>query len=77
MPLSCQTMMPTGPLHDCLKVTDLIQSVRPDKTDDPLVTPDKVSLSDGSSSTKNGIRYARAVVTQDYLDTLRRRTSAQ
>lgn len=79
MPLSCQTMTPTGPRQDCLEVTDPIQSVRPDKTDDPLVTPDKVLLSDGSSFTKNGIRYVGAVVaTQDYwTHSLRRRTLAQ
>lgn len=70
MPLSCQTMTPTGPLNDCLEVTNLIQSVKPEKTNDPLVTPDKMLLNDGNNFTKNGTRYAGAVVViQDYLDT--------
>lgn len=71
MPLSCQIMTPRGPLHYCLEVTNLIQSVRPDKTNVPFVTPDKILLNDGNSFTKNGIRYAGAVVMiQNYLDTL-------
>jgi hypothetical protein len=57
MPLSHVT--PTGPLHDCLEVTDLIRS---DKTDDPLVTPDDELLNDGSKFTKTRIRYAGAEV---------------
>ena len=28
-----------GPLHDCPEVADMIQSIRPDLTDIPLVTP--------------------------------------
>lgn len=39
---------PLGPLHECLEVTDLVQSVRPDMTGVMLVATDEVFFTDGS-----------------------------
>lgn len=57
---------PTAPSYDCLEVTDLIQSVRPDLSDILLVTPDEVLFMYGRSFIQNRIRnLGELVVTQD------------
>lgn len=53
---------PTGPLHDCLEVTDLIQPIRPDMTDVSLTISDEVLFTDGRSFIEGRSRYAGAVV---------------
>ncbi|KAK1342137.1 hypothetical protein QTO34_016894 [Cnephaeus nilssonii] len=57
---------PEEPIHDCTEVTDAVQMARPDLTDAPLSSPDKVLFTNGSSYVQDGIRYAgAAVVTLD------------
>lgn len=53
---------PTGPLHDCLEVTDLNQPIRLDMTDVSLAISDEVLFTDGSSFTQDRSMYAGAVV---------------
>lgn len=53
---------PTGPLHDCLEVTDLIQPIRPDMTDVSLAISDEVLFTDGSRFIQDRSRYTGAMV---------------
>lgn len=45
------------PLHDCIEVTDAVQTTRPDLTEAPLSSPDGVLYMDGSSYVRDGIWY--------------------
>ncbi|KAK1346828.1 hypothetical protein QTO34_000688 [Cnephaeus nilssonii] len=69
------------PIHDCIAVTDTVQTARPDLTDVLLSSPDEVLFTDGSSYVLDGIRYVgTAVVTLDHTiwaQSLNRGTSAQ
>ncbi|KAK1339812.1 hypothetical protein QTO34_018369 [Cnephaeus nilssonii] len=49
---------PEEPIHDCTGVTDAVRTARPDLTDVPLSSPDKVLFTVGSSYVQDGIRYA-------------------
>ena len=49
---------PPGLLHDCLEVTDPIQSIKLDLTGVPLVTLDEALFTDGSSFIRKGQRRA-------------------
>lgn len=40
---------PKEPLHDCLEVINMVQTVHPDLTHTPLASPDEVLYTDGSS----------------------------
>lgn len=55
--------------HDCLEVTDLIQSDRPDLTGVSLATPDQVSVIDENNFVQDWISYTRAatVLTRDSI----------
>lgn len=53
---------PEEPIHDCTEVTDAVQTARPDLTDAPLSSPDKVLFTVGSSYVQDGIRCAGAAV---------------
>ena len=62
LPGSCQTLTPKEPFHDCLEVTELIQSIRPNLTAIPLVTPDEILFTDVSDFIQDGTRHAGTVV---------------
>ncbi|KAK1342088.1 hypothetical protein QTO34_016841 [Cnephaeus nilssonii] len=49
---------PEEPIQDCTEVTDTVRTSRPDLTDVPLSSPDKVLFTVGSSYVQDGIRYA-------------------
>ncbi|KAK1340880.1 hypothetical protein QTO34_017276 [Cnephaeus nilssonii] len=49
---------PEEPIQDCTEVTDAVRTARPDLTDVPLSSPDKVLFTVGSSYVQDGIRYA-------------------
>ncbi|KAK1344428.1 hypothetical protein QTO34_013122 [Cnephaeus nilssonii] len=72
---------PEEPIHDCLEVIDMVQTAHLDLTDTPLISPDEVLFTDGSSYVQEGIRYVGAVVvTLDCIiwsQALTRGTSAQ
>jgi len=49
---------PEEPIQDCTEVTDAVRTARPDLTDVPLSSPDKVLFTVGSSYVQDGNRYA-------------------